>query len=185
MPGARVPAKSLGRSGRDAIESYLPLMEPVLAIYPGSFDPVTNGHLDLIERGAKLFERLVVAILQNTEKAPLFTLAERTEMLSEVTAAFANVEVDCFHGLLVDYAKKRKAHVLLRGIRAVSDYEFELQMAMMNRKLQPGLETVFMLPAMEYSFLSSRLVREIAQLGGSVSGLVPVAVERRLRAKVI
>jgi pantetheine-phosphate adenylyltransferase len=106
-------------------------------------------------------------------------------MLSEVTAPFPNVEVDCFHGLLVDYARKRKAHVLLRGIRAVSDYEFELQMAMMNRKLQPGLETVFMLPAVEYSFLSSRLVREIAQLGGSVSGLVPPVVERRLRAKVI
>jgi pantetheine-phosphate adenylyltransferase len=133
-------------------------MEPVLAIYPGSFDPVTNGHLDLIERGAKLFERLIVAILQNAEKAPLFTLAERTEMLSEVTAPFGNVEVDCFHGLLVDYAKKRKTHVLLRGIRAVSDYEFELQMAMMNRKLQPGLETVFMLPAMEYSFLDRKSV---------------------------
>jgi pantetheine-phosphate adenylyltransferase len=160
-------------------------MQPVLAIYPGSFDPVTNGHLDLIERGAKLFERLVVAVLQNTEKSPLFTLAERTEMLCEVTAPFANVEVECFHGLLVEYARKRKAKVLLRGIRAVSDYEFELQMAMMNRKLEPGLETVFMLPAVEYSFLSSRLVREIAQLGGSVSGLVPVAIERRLRAKVI
>jgi pantetheine-phosphate adenylyltransferase len=117
-------------------------MEPVLAIYPGSFDPVTNGHLDLIERCAKIFDRLVVAILQNTEKAPLFSLGERTEMLREVTAPLPNVEVDCFHGLLVDYARKRKARVLLRGIRAVSDYEFELQMAMMNRKLQPGLETV-------------------------------------------
>jgi pantetheine-phosphate adenylyltransferase len=160
-------------------------MEPVQAIYPGSFDPVTNGHLDLIGRGARIFERLVVAILQNSEKAPLFSLAERAEMLSEVTAHFANVEVDCFNGLLVDYARERKAHVILRGIRAVSDYEFELQMAMMNRKLQPGLETVFMLPAVEYSYLSSRLVREIAQLGGSVAGLVPAAVERRLRAKVI
>lgn len=160
-------------------------MEPVLAIYPGSFDPVTNGHLDLIGRGAKIFGRLVVAILRNNEKEPLFSIAERTEMLREVTVGFANVEVDCFHGLLVDYARKRKARVLLRGIRAVSDYEFELQMAMMNRKLEPALETVFMLPAVEYSFLSSRLVREIAQLGGSVSGLVPVAVEHRLRAKVI
>lgn len=160
-------------------------MKPVLAIYPGSFDPVTNGHLDLIERGAKLFDRLIVAILRNTEKAPLFTIAERTEMLRDVTAPFQNVEIDCFHGLLVDYARERDAQVLLRGIRAVSDYEFELQMAMMNRKLQPGLETVFMLPAVEYSFLSSRLVREIAQLGGSVAGLVPAAVERRLRAKVI
>ena len=160
-------------------------MEPVLAIYPGSFDPVTNGHLDLIERGAKIFGRLTVAILRNTEKEPLFSLAERTEMLREVTAPFANVDIDCFHGLLVDYARERKAHVLLRGIRAVSDYEFELQMAMINRKLEPALETVFMLPAVEYSFLSSRLVREIARLGGSVSGLVPIAVERRLRAKVI
>jgi pantetheine-phosphate adenylyltransferase len=160
-------------------------MEPVLAIYPGSFDPVTNGHLDLIERGAKIFGRLTVAILRNTEKAPLFSLDERTEMLREVTAPFPNVDVDCFHGLLVDYARERKARVLLRGIRAVSDYEFELQMAMMNRKLEPGLETVFMLPSAEYSFLSSRLVREIARLGGSVSGLVPIAVERRLRAKVI
>jgi pantetheine-phosphate adenylyltransferase len=160
-------------------------MEPVLAIYPGSFDPVTNGHLDLIERGAKIFGRLVVAILRNNEKEPLFSIAERTEMLREVTSGFANVEVDCFHGLLVDYARKRKARVLLRGIRAVSDYEFELQMAMMNRKLESALETVFMMPAVEYSFLSSRLVREIARLGGSVSGLVPVAVEHRLRAKVI
>ncbi len=160
-------------------------MEPIQAIYPGSFDPVTNGHLDLIGRSAKIFDRLTVAILRNTEKAPLFTLAERTEMLREVTAPFPNVDVDCFHGLLVDYARQRKARVLLRGIRAVSDYEFELQMAMMNRKLEPGLETVFMLPAAEYSFLSSRLVREIARLGGSVTGLVPVAVERRLRAKVI
>ena len=160
-------------------------MEPVLAIYPGSFDPVTNGHLDLIERGSKIFARLIVAILRNTEKAPLFSLEERAEMLREVVAPFPNVEIDCFHGLLVDYARQRRAHVLLRGIRAVSDYEFELQMAMMNRKLQPGLETVFMLPAAEYSFLSSRLVREIAQLRGSVKGLVPVAVERRLRAKVV
>lgn len=160
-------------------------MEPVVAIYPGSFDPVTNGHLDLIDRGTKIFDRLVVAILRNTEKDPLFSLEERREMLAEVTAPYGNVEIDSFHGLLVDYARKRRAQVLLRGIRAVSDYEYELQMAMMNRKLEPGLETVFMLPAVEYSFLSSRLVREIAQLGGSVKGLVPAAVERRLRAKVV
>jgi pantetheine-phosphate adenylyltransferase len=157
----------------------------VVAIYPGSFDPVTNGHLDLIERGSNIFGRLVVAVLRNAEKDPLFSLAERVEMLQEATSAYPNVEVDSFHGLLVDYARKREARVLLRGIRAVSDYEYELQMAMMNRKLEPRLETVFMLPAIAYSYLSSRLVREIVQLGGSVNGLVPPAVEQRLRAKVV
>ena len=160
------------------------VMTPVLAIYPGSFDPVTNGHLDLIERAAKIFERLVVAVLRNTEKAPLFTPLERVEMVREVTRPFSNVEVDAFDGLLVDYARRRQARVLLRGIRAVSDYEYELQMALLNRKLEPGLETVFMLPAVSYSFVSSRLVREVARLGGPVSGLVPPAVEQRLRAKV-
>jgi pantetheine-phosphate adenylyltransferase len=161
-----------------------PPMRDVIAIYPGSFDPVTNGHLDLIERGTKIFGRLVVAVLRNAEKAPLFTLAERVEMMREATRAFPNVEVDAFDGLLVEYARKLGAHILLRGIRAVSDYEFELQMAMMNRKLEPRLETVFMLPGEAYSYLSSRLVREIAKLGGPVNGLVPPAVEQRLRAKV-
>lgn len=160
-------------------------MNDVVAIYPGSFDPVTNGHLDLIERGAKIFGRLIVAILRNTDKAPLFTVSERVEMMREATRHFPNVEVDAFEGLLVDYARRLGAHILLRGIRAVSDYEFELQMAMMNRKLEPTLETVFMLPAEAYSYLSSRLVREIAQLGGPVTGLVPTAVELRLRAKVM
>jgi pantetheine-phosphate adenylyltransferase len=160
-------------------------MKDVVAIYPGSFDPVTNGHLDLIERGTKIFGRLVVAVLRNTEKAPLFTLAERVEMMIEATRGIPNLEVDAFDGLLVDYARKVGARVLLRGIRAVSDYEFELQMAMMNRKLEPRLETVFMLPGEAYSYLSSRLVREIAKLGGPVSGLVPLAVEQRLRAKVV
>jgi pantetheine-phosphate adenylyltransferase len=159
-------------------------MEGVTAIYPGSFDPVTNGHLDLIERGTKIFTRLIVAVLRNTEKKPLFTLSERVEMMREATRAFPNVEVDAFDGLLVDYARKLGAHILLRGIRAVSDYEFELQMAMMNRKLEPQIETVFMLPGEAYSYLSSRLVREIAQLGGPVAGLVPPSVEQRLRAKV-
>ena len=159
-------------------------MQRVLAIYPGSFDPVTNGHLDLIERGSKIFGRLVVAVLRNDGKSPMFTLAERMEMLRESTAAFGNVKVDSFDGLLVDYARKMEARVLLRGIRAVSDYEYELQMAMMNRRLEPGLETICMLPAEAYSYLSSHLVREIAQLGGAVTGLVPPAVEKRLRAKV-
>jgi pantetheine-phosphate adenylyltransferase len=160
-------------------------MKNVLAIYPGSFDPVTNGHLDLIERGAKLFGRLIVSILRNLDKEPLFTIDERVEMLREVTQPWPNVEVEVFSGLLVEYAQVRGANVILRGIRAVSDYEYELQMAMMNRKLKPDLETVFMLPAVAYSFLSSRLVREIAQLGGPMTGLVPVAVEQRLRAKVL
>jgi pantetheine-phosphate adenylyltransferase len=160
-------------------------MKNVLAIYPGSFDPVTNGHLDLIERGAKIFDRLTVGILRNLDKEPLFSLDERVEMLCEVTRPWPNVEVDVFSGLLVDYAQLRGANVILRGIRAVSDYEYELQMAMMNRKLKPDVETVFMMPAVAYSFLSSRLVREIVQLGAPVTGLVPAAVEQRLRAKVL
>jgi pantetheine-phosphate adenylyltransferase len=160
-------------------------MKNVLAIYPGSFDPVTNGHLDLIERGAKIFDRLVVSVLRNFEKEPLFTVEERVEMLREVTLPWPNVEVDVFSGLLVDYARLRQATVLLRGIRAVSDYEYELQMALMNRKLNPQLETVFMMPALQYSYLSSRLVREIAQLNGPISGFVPLVVEERLRAKIL
>jgi pantetheine-phosphate adenylyltransferase len=160
-------------------------MKNVLAIYPGTFDPVTNGHIDLIERGAKIFARLTVSILRNLDKEPLFTIDERVEMLREVTQPWPNVEVDVFSGLLVEYAQLRDANVILRGIRAVSDYEYELQMAMMNRKLNPSLETVFMMPAVAYSFLSSRLVREIALLGGPMTGLVPPAVEQRLRAKVL
>jgi pantetheine-phosphate adenylyltransferase len=160
-------------------------MKNVLAIYPGSFDPVTNGHLDLIERGAKIFDRLTVSILRNLDKDPLFSIDERVEMLREVTKPWPNVEVDVFSGLLVEYAQLRDANVILRGIRAVSDYEYELQMAMMNRKLNPNIETVFMMPALAYSFLSSRLVREIAQLGGPMTGLVPPAVEQRLRDKLL
>jgi len=156
----------------------------IVAIYPGSFDPVTNGHLDLIERGTKIFDRLIVAILRNLEKDPLFALDERVEMLEEVTRPWSNVEVDVFDGLLVDYARKRNARVILRGIRAISDYEYELQMALMNRKLESQIETVFMMPAEAYSYLSSKLVREIARLGGSIAGLVPAVVEQRLRAKV-
>jgi pantetheine-phosphate adenylyltransferase len=160
-------------------------MKPVIAIYPGSYDPVTNGHLDLIERGASIFDKLIVAVLRNLEKDPLFPVAERVEMLREVTRNWPNVEVDVFGGLLVDYARQKKARLILRGIRAVSDYEYELQMALMNRKLEPQIETVFMLPAEAYSYLSSRLVKEIARLGGPVKGLVPPLVEERLRAKVI
>src|SRR5262249_36742853 len=159
-------------------------MQPITAIYPGSFDPVTNGHLDLIERGTKIFDRLIVGVLRNLEKDPLFPLAERLEMLRETTRAWPSVEVDVFDGLLVDYARQRNARVILRGIRAVSDYEYELQMALMNRKLESQIETVFMMPAEAYSYLSSRLVREIARLGGSLEGLVPPVVEQRLRTKV-
>jgi pantetheine-phosphate adenylyltransferase len=156
----------------------------VLAIYPGSFDPVTYGHLDLIERGAKLFDRLVVAVLHNLEKDPLFAVSERLEMLREVTRPWPNVAVDVFEGLLVDFARQKRAQVILRGIRALSDYEYELQMALMNRKLEPKIETVFMMPAEAYSYLSSRLVREIARLGGALKDMVPPTVEERLRAKV-
>ena len=159
-------------------------MKSILAIYPGSFDPVTNGHLDLIERGAKIFDRLVVAALRNLDKDPLFTLPERVEMLKEVTRPWPSVEVDVFDGLLVDYVRRRKANVILRGIRAISDYEYELQMAMMNRKLEPQIETVFMMPAEAYSYLSARLVREIARLGGPIDSMVPPVVAQRLRAKV-
>jgi pantetheine-phosphate adenylyltransferase len=160
-------------------------MKTSIAIYPGSFDPVTNGHLDLIERGEKMFDLVIVAVLNNAEKQPLFSVPERVEMLREVTQKWPGVEVDVFHGLLVDYARKRGAGVILRGIRAISDYEFELQMALMNRKLEPRLETVFMLPGESFSYLSSKLVREIAQLGGSLKDLVPPEVEQRLRAKVL
>jgi pantetheine-phosphate adenylyltransferase len=161
-------------------------LSKVIAIYPGSFDPLTNGHIDLIERGSKIFDRLIVAILRNSEKQPLFSVAERREMLQAMVRSkrWKNVVVDTFDGLLVDYAVKKKAQAVLRGIRAISDYEYELQMALMNRKLQPHLETVFMMPALSYSYLSSRLVREIAQLGGSVSGLVPEPVEKQLREKL-
>ena len=159
-------------------------MNRVIAIYPGSFDPPTNGHLDLIERGSQIFDELIVAILRNAEKEPLFSLAERSGMLQELTRPFANVRVDTFDGLTVDYATRVKAKAVLRGIRAISDYEYELQMALMNRKLQPDLETVFMMPAEQYSYLSSRLVREIAQLGGSVKDLVPELVEQRLKEKL-
>lgn len=160
------------------------IMKTSVAIYPGSFDPVTNGHLDLIGRGEQMFDHLIVAVLKNVEKEPLFSVAERVDMLKEVTKKWDSVEVDVFEGLLVDYARKRGAGVILRGIRAISDYEYELQMALMNRKLEPRLETVFMLPGESYSYLSAKLVREIAQLGGPLAGLVPPLVEQRIRAKV-
>ncbi len=159
-------------------------MNKGLAIYPGSFDPPTNGHLDLIQRGSKIFEELVVAILRNPEKSPMFSVAERAEMLRTLTVDLPNVRIDTFDGLMVEYAKSMDAMCVLRGIRAISDYEYELQMALMNRKLEPTLETVFMMPADKYSYVSSRLVREVAQAGGPVKGLVPEAVEQKVREKL-
>jgi pantetheine-phosphate adenylyltransferase len=153
------------------------------AVYPGSFDPVTMGHIDLIQRSAALFDKVVVAILRNTDKTPLFTVEERTAMLEDAVKDFKNVSIVSFAGLLVDFAEKIEASIIVRGIRAISDYEYELQMALMNRRLSNKVETVFMLPAESYSFLSSRLVKEIAHHGGSIRGLVPADVEERLRSK--
>lgn len=159
-------------------------MRHVIAVYPGSFDPPTAGHLDLIERGSRIFDELVIGILRNPEKDPLFSLEERRKMLEELTSRFDNVKVRTFGGLLVDFARQEKAGVVLRGIRAISDYEYELQMALMNRKLEPGLETVFLTAAEAYSYVSSRLVKDVARLGGPVGCLVPPLVEERLQMKL-
>jgi len=156
----------------------------VIAIYPGSFDPITNGHLDLIERGSRTFDRLIVSILRNDAKKALFTVEERTEMLRDVLDIYPNVSIDSFDGLLVDHASAHSATVLLRGIRAISDYEYELQMALMNRRLRPEIETVFMMANEAYSFISSRLVKEVFSLGGDITGLVPPSVEARLKARL-
>ncbi|HEY4358964.1 MAG TPA: pantetheine-phosphate adenylyltransferase [Acidobacteriaceae bacterium] len=154
------------------------------AIYPGTFDPLTNGHLDLIARGAKIVDELVVAILRNSDKGePLFTVPEREEMIREATLPFGNVSVATFDGLLVDFARQQGAKAVLRGIRAISDYEYEFQMAMMNRKLDPELETLFMMPAEKYTYVSSRLIKGVFRLGGDVSSLVPPIVEERLKGK--
>jgi pantetheine-phosphate adenylyltransferase len=161
-------------------------MKTVKAIYPGTFDPLTNGHLDLIARGAKIVDELVVAILRNSEKGvPLFTVPERLEMIAEAIAGsgLGNVSVTTFDGLLVDFARAQGARAVLRGIRAISDYEYEFQMAMMNRKLDPELETLFMMPAEKYTYVSSRLIKGVFKLGGDVSALVPPLVMERLRAK--
>jgi pantetheine-phosphate adenylyltransferase len=155
----------------------------IIAIYPGSFDPLTNGHVDIIQRGSRLFDRIVVAILLNIEKAPLFTVPERVDIAREVFAGYPNVEVDTFDGLLVDYARRKTASVIVRGLRAISDFEYEMQMALMNRHLNPEVETVFMMPAEPYTYVSSRLVKEVVALGGSVHRLVPELVESRLRDK--
>jgi pantetheine-phosphate adenylyltransferase len=158
-------------------------MSEIVAIYPGSFDPLTSGHVDIIQRGSRLFSRIIVAVLVNLEKAPLFTVPERVSIAREVFRDWPNVEVDTFDGLLVDYARRRQATVIVRGLRAISDFEFELQRALMNRRLSPDVETVFMMPAEPYTYVSSRLVKEVVALGGSVHGLVPESVESRLREK--
>jgi pantetheine-phosphate adenylyltransferase len=158
------------------------------AIYPGSFDPVTNGHLDIIERGCKLFDEIIVAILVNPDKKPFFTIEERHEMLEEIMKSLNRgecaVRVDSFRGLLVNYAVAQEANAIVRGIRAISDYEYELQMALMNRRLEPTIETVFMMPAETYSYVSSRLVKEVFELGGALGGLVPPLIEKRMKEKL-
>jgi pantetheine-phosphate adenylyltransferase len=154
-----------------------------LAVYPGSFDPLTNGHVDIIERGSRIFDSIIVAVLGNKEKTPLFSVDERVSIIKAVFKKSTNVQVDTFDGLLVEYAMRKKASVLVRGLRAVSDFEYEFQMALMNRHLAPGLETVFMMPAEQYTYLSSRLIKEVFSLGGEVTGLVPPAVETWMRRK--
>ena len=158
-------------------------MSEVIAVYPGSFDPLTNGHVDIIQRGSRFFDRIVIAVATNVDKAPLFTVPERVNIAREVFREWPNVEVDTFDGLLVDYARRKRASVIVRGLRAVSDFEYEMQMALMNRRLNPDVETVFMMPAEPYTYVSSRLVKEVVALGGSVHGLVPEVVEARLRDK--
>jgi len=154
-----------------------------VAIYPGSFDPLTNGHVDIIERGSRIFDSIIVAILANVEKTPLFSESERVAVIRDVFKDKPNVQVETFNGLLVDYAQRKQANVLVRGLRAVSDFEYEFQMALMNRHLAPGLETVFMMPAEQYTYISSRLIKEVFTLGGEVTGLVPPVVEEQLREK--
>jgi pantetheine-phosphate adenylyltransferase len=156
---------------------------PRLAIYPGSFDPLTNGHVDIILRGARIFDRIIVAILVNAEKHPLFSMDERVEISRAVFEDVPNVEVDTFDGLLVDYVSNRGANVIVRGLRAISDFEYEFQMALMNRRLNPDIETVFMMPAEQYTYISSRLIKEVVALNGTVRGLVPDLVETRLHEK--
>ena len=157
----------------------------ITAIYPGSFDPFTNGHLDLVQRGFRLVDRLIIGILRNEQKQALFSVDERIAMTTEVVNGIPNVEVATFDGLLVEFAARSGASVIIRGIRAISDYEYELQMALMNRRLRPDIETVFLMAGEAYSFISARLVKEVIRLGGNISGLVPPSVEGRLRKRLL
>ena len=178
--------RCVGRAGPGPLTltaDMTPAMHTVKAIYPGTFDPMTNGHLDLIARGAKIFDHLVVAVLENSQKSPLFSVPERCAMLTASVKHLPNVSVDSFDGLLVDFVRAQQAQAVLRGIRAISDYEYELQMALMNRRLAPDLETIFMMPAEKFSYVSSRLVKEIFRLGGSVEGLVPELVLEKLKER--
>jgi pantetheine-phosphate adenylyltransferase len=157
----------------------------LVAIYPGSFDPITNGHLDIIGRAARLVDRLIVSVARNERKQPLFSVQDRAGMVSDVVAGYPNVTVDYFDGLLVDYASSRGATLIIRGIRAISDYEYEWQMALMNRRLRPEIETMFMMAGQEHAFISSNMVKEVIRLGGDISDLVPVSVEQRLKDRIL
>ena len=154
-----------------------------IAVYPGSFDPITNGHLDIIHRALEFVDELIIAILVNPEKNPLFTVSERIDLIRSVLKLNHRIKIDQFDGLLVDYARKKGAGMILRGLRAVSDFDYEFQMALMNRRLQDKIETIFLVPAEQYTYVSSRLVKEISLLGGSVKGLVPPEVEKRMKKK--
>jgi len=154
------------------------------AVYPGSFDPITNGHIDIIKRGLKIFDNIIMAVLENPKKTPLFTTKERTGMIEDIFSDEKKVEVKSFNGLLVDFAKKNNSNIVIRGLRAISDFEYEFQMALMNMKLNPEIETFFMMPSLNYSFLSSKLVKEVSMLGGCLKGLVPGNVEKKLKEKL-
>ena len=185
FPGAGKAAfATLKLASMSNANSASPPRRPIVAVYPGSFDPITNGHLDLIDRASTLFDKLIVAVLQNRAKAPLFDVEEREEMLRAVTRHVTNIEIDSFDGLLTDYVARKNANVILRGIRAISDYEHELQMTLMNRRLRPETETIFLMATEDHSFISSKLVKEVISLNGNVSGLVPKLVEERLRQKL-
>lgn len=159
-------------------------MPKTIAIYPGTFDPVTFGHLDVLERGAKLFDKVIISVAGSSDKKTVFTLGERMKMIKSITGKLKNVFVESFEGLLVNYAKSKKANVILRGLRAISDFEYEFQMALTNRKIAPGIETVFLMPGEKYSYISSTLVREIAKYGGDVTSFVPESVARKLKSKL-
>ncbi|MFZ3091764.1 MAG: pantetheine-phosphate adenylyltransferase [Nitrospirota bacterium] len=158
-------------------------MKKKIAVYPGTFDPITNGHIDLIERTLRIFDEVIIAIAHNPRKIPLFNIKERIEMITSSTKGLRNIKIETFDGLLVDYAKKKKAQAIIRGLRAVSDFEYEFQMALMNRKLDNKIETVFLMPSEEYSYLTSSIVKEIAAFKGSINGLVPKIVDKKLKEK--